>query len=161
MQNILVLREDVSAFTTAKIISNEQANTMKEGLLILCAQLCSYSGPTISVRVDPATGWRSVAMSKDLEKLGICLQIGSEKNRNKNAIADRAISELHAEINRIDPSGGPITEVTLAKAVCNMNDRVRNNGLSAREVWTKRDAFSGKQLPIIDEKVVKRSMRTD
>lgn len=155
-QNILVVRENVSSFTTTKFIANEQANTLKEGLLILCSQLCSYSGPPVCIRVDPAPGWRSLVMSKVLEKLGIQLEMGSEKNKNKNAIADRAISELHAEINRIDPNGGEITEVTLAKAVCNLNDRVRNNALSAREIWTKRDQFTGKQLPIIDEKIVKK-----
>ena len=152
-QNILVVRENISSFTTAKFIANEQAETLKEGLLILCTQ---FTGPSVCVRVDPASGWRSLVTSKSLDKLGIKLEMGSEKNKNKNAIVDRAIDELHGEINRIDPTGGKITEVTLAKAVCNCNERVRDSGLSAREIWTKRDQFTGRQLPIIDEKIIRK-----
>ena len=35
-----------------------------------------------------------------------------------------------------------------------MNDRVRGNGLSSREMWVKRDTFTGKQMPINEEKIM-------
>ena len=153
-QNILVLRENISAFTTAKIIANEQANTLKDSLLILLSQVCPCAGVSATVRVDPHQSWRSVVMSQVLEKEGIRLELGSEKNPNKNTIVDGGIKEMHAEINRIDPSGNAISEVTLAKVVATMNDRIRGNGLSSREMWVKRDTFTGKQLPIDDVKIL-------
>ena len=35
-----------------------------------------------------------------------------------------------------------------------LNDRIRDGGVSARELWTKRDQFTGQQLPINDNKVI-------
>ena len=155
-QLILILRENISAYTVGKFVANEKADTLKEGLLILTSQIRSKVGPPIRVRVDPASGWRSEFLKSSgmLSKDGIELEIGFEKNKNKNPIADTAIKELHAEIVRIDSSGGAITEVTLAKALSTLNDRIRNGALSAREVWTKRDQFTGNQLPINDERLI-------
>ena len=154
-QLILVVRENISAFTVAKFVRNEQAATLKEELLILCANLRSKEGPCTKVRVDPASGWRSLS-SGVLRKAGIELVLGEEKNKNKNPIVDTGIKEIHSEIIRIDPTGRAITESTLAQAVSNVNDRIREGGLSAREIWTKRDQYTGKQLPINDEKVIAR-----
>ena len=152
-QLILVIRENVTAYTVARFIPNEQANTLSEHLLILCTSLRSKDGPCIRIRVDPASGWRSLSAGV-LRKHGIDLQLGEEKNKNKNPIADNSIKELHSEIIRIDPKGGPITESTLSYAISNLNDRIRDGGVSARELWTKRDQFTGQQLPINDNKVI-------
>ena len=102
-QMILVVRENISAFTAAKLVDNEQAAVLKEGLLILFSQLRSGCGPSVKVRIDPAPGWRSLVAANALVNSGIDLEIGSEKNKNKNPIIDKAIRELHPEINRIDP----------------------------------------------------------
>lgn len=154
-QMILVVRENISAFTVAKFVRNEQASTLKEELLILCGILRSKNGPEVKVKVDPASGWRSLS-SGILKKVGIELVLGSEKNKNKNPIVDTAIKEIHSEIVRIDPKGGAISESTLSQAVSNLNDRIRDGGLSAREIWTKRDQFTGQQLPLNDDKIISR-----
>ena len=155
-QFILIVRENITSFTAAKFVNSENAESLKEGIVILLSQLRSTTGPNIQLRVDPGSGWRSLYSSKSLESLGINLELGHEKNKNKNPIVDRGISELHAEICRIDPTGGKISEVALANAVSNLNDRIRERGLSARELWTKRDQLTGSQIPVNDENVVKR-----
>ena len=154
-QCILVLRENVTSFTMAKIVKDEKGETLKEGLVILLSPLRSSNGPKVNVRVDPASGWRLVDSCKSLEKNGIHIEIGYEKNKNKNPVVDKAIRELHPEINKIDPSGGKISELTLSLALSNLNDRIRESGLSARELWTKRDQYTGKQIPLSEESVVR------
>ena len=153
-QNILVLRENISSFTTAKIIPNEKSVTLKENLVILCSQLCPSIGTPITIRVDAHQSWRSLLITKILQKEGLYLELGHEKNHNKNTIVDGGIKELHAELYRLEPHKTQVTEFTLAKAVATMNDRVRGNGLSSREMWVKRDTFTGKQMPIDEEKIM-------
>ena len=48
----------------------------------------------------------------------------------------------------------PISEVTLALATGNMNQRIRRDGFCAREVWTQRDKLTGKQLPMSDRQLI-------
>jgi hypothetical protein len=153
-QCILVVRENVSSFTFAQIITDEKASTLKHALFILLSDLLSGGGPEVTVRVDPGSGWRSLERDDELRRKGVQLQLGYEKIKNKNSIVDKAISELHSEINRIHQSSSGITEVTLAESVANLNNRIREPGLSAREVWLKRDQFTGSQLPIDDNKLI-------
>ena len=153
-QLILALRENISSFTTAKFIKDETASSLSEGLQVLLSQFRSNSGSSVVVRVDSASGWRSLVLQNSLTSIGIILELGHEKYKNKNAIVDRAISELHAEINRIDENGGKISELVLSKAVANINDRIRDSGLSSREIYTKRDQYTGKQLPVDDAKLI-------
>ena len=125
-QLILALRENISSFTTAKFIKDETASSLSEGLQVLLSQFRSNSGSSVVVRVDSASGWRSLVLQNSLTSIGIILELGHEKYKNKNAIVDRAISELHAEINRIDENGGKISELVPSKAVPNVNDRIRD-----------------------------------
>ena len=150
-QAILVIRENVSSFTFAQIITDERAHTLKRALIIALSDMLSGTGPDITVRADPGSGWRALQSDKELLSKGIRLQLGHEKYKNKNSIVDKAISELHSEINRVHQNSGKITEITLAEAVSNMNNRIREPGLSAREIWLKRDQFTGCQLPVDDK----------
>ena len=85
-------------------------------------------------------------MRKDklLEHFRISLYIGRVKNPNKNPIAEKAISELEDELLKQDPRGGPFTALSLATTVARLNSRIRYMGLSAREMYTKRDQFTHK-----------------
>ena len=51
----------------------------------------------------------------------------------------------------MSPEGDPISEVTLALATGNMNRRIRRDGFSAREIWT-RDQLTSEQLPMADNR---------
>ena len=42
----------------------------------------------------------------------------------------------------------------LSIATAHLNSRIRNQGLSSRELWTQRDQFTLKQLPIDDRRVI-------
>ena len=52
---------------------------------------------------------------------------------------------------KIDPSGNPVSEVVLMKAVCTLNSRIRSNGLSSKEMFTRRDQTSGSHLNFSDK----------
>ena len=80
--------------------------------------------------------------------------VGRSKNPNKNPVAERAIGELGAELLSLNPEGGPVSKVTLALAVANLNARIRHHGLSSREVWTQRDQLTGEQLPLVDRNII-------
>ena len=149
-QNILVIREYVSAYTAAKLIWNEKAATIRTALLILTSDLIPSNGNMVTIKVDPASACRSLKDDPELRKNGIKLEIGHAKMKNKNPVAEHSIKELHSELNRIKGDSATITEKILSKSIQNMNCRIRKPGVSAREMWTKRNQFTNEQLPIDD-----------
>lgn len=153
-QKILAVRESVSAFTHACLVDDEQGSTLRDGLLLLISLYRSTCGQSVEIRVDPAPGFRSIVNNETLRQYGIRILIGDEKNVNKNPIIERAISEIHAQLTRLQPNGGRITSSTLALAISSVNSQLRNAGLSAREIWTQRDQFNGKQLPLSDRQII-------
>ena len=80
--------------------------------------------------------------------------MGNVKNINKNPVAERAIEELGLECLHLYPEGGSLSKVTLALATANLNSRIRQSGLSARELWTQRDQLTCEQLPIQDRQII-------
>jgi hypothetical protein len=148
-QKILVVRECFSQFTVARLIPNEQKETLREFLLETTAELKCHAGCT--VRVDSSTSFVSLVKDVFLSKQNIQLEEGRVKNRNKNPIAEKAIQELEMEIKRCHPEGGPLTSSQLAKCTAILNVRVRNRGLSAREILLQRDDMTGTQLNFSDE----------
>ena len=153
-QLILLMREYVSSYTQAKIIPNEKASSIRSALLVLGAELVTQSGPTSTVKVDPASSSRSLVGDVELKQSGMQLELGEPKYVNKNPVAERAIREFHSEVNRLLDGSTMISEQILAKAMANMNSRIRGEGVSAREIWTQRSQFSGEQLPIEDMKLM-------
>jgi len=87
-QLIFVLRETVSSYTVSAIISNERRETLRDAILILCANLRSLGDGGICVRVDPAPGFMALRKDAALDQHGICLEIGHPKNVNKNPVAE-------------------------------------------------------------------------
>ena len=82
------------------------------------------------------------------------VELGRVKNLNKNPVAEKAVHELEGEIAHQQPQGGAITHVTLAVATAVLDSRVRGWGLSAREMWTQRDQYTSKQMPVCDHKLI-------
>ena len=150
-QKILVLRENLTSYTEAMFISNEQKQTLREAIIILCAKL--RSNHDIIVRVDAQSSFKALKQDTVLNDETIHLEIGSAKNKNKNSVAEKAIREIREEIVKLSPHGGKISETVLAKAVRNLNFRVRHTGCSARELWLKRDQESGEPLEFDDKQV--------
>ena len=76
----------------------------------------------------------------------IKIETGNHKNINKNPVAEKAVQELEREILQCDPSGDPISATTLASAVSRLNTRIRNRGLSAYEMWFRREQHTNTYL---------------
>ena len=55
------------------------------------------AGPTAVVRVDPAPGFKALRDDEILLRHGIAIEIGREKNANKNPVAERAVQEFEME----------------------------------------------------------------
>ena len=82
--------------------------------------------------------------------MNIRIELGRVFNKNKNQVAENAIKEFHKERLRLNPNGGPISEVELAIIMKNMNSRIRSRGFSAKEIAFRRDQVSNKEQNISD-----------
>ena len=88
-----------------------------------------------------------------LASVGIKLDFGRVKNKNKNPTVDRSIQDVESEIKRLSPEGGQISPGTLAIAISYVNSRIRDSGLSAKEIITKRDSITNEPLQIDDKQL--------
>jgi hypothetical protein len=140
-QRIFLVRDCFSSYTVTQIIPNEQKDTLRSAIIETTAELKS---PTIcTIRVDGATALHSLINDPHLKARNIKLEPGRLKNRNKNPIAEKAIQELEMELKKQNPEGGPLTPCQLAVATATLNSRVRDRGLSAREIIHQRDNITG------------------
>jgi hypothetical protein len=153
-QNILVVRECVTSYTKACIIDDERRDTLRDGIIFLCADLRPMDGSCAVIRTDPAPGFLALRKDETLASYSIQLEIGQAKNINKNPVAEKAVRELEDELLRLDPLGSPVTRTSLAVATSTLNSRFRAPGLSSRELWTQRDQFTGSQIPLSDRDIV-------
>ena len=149
-QYVLLLRESISSFTDATLLQDEKAATLRDGIVTLASRLRSPLSQPAVIRTDPASGLRSLLNDACLKSYNMCIEIGDEKNINKNTIAEKAIEELRAELVRLQPLGGKISPLTLSRAVSDLNGRIRHNKLSAYEVWTQREMLTGDALKLDD-----------
>jgi hypothetical protein len=153
-QLILIVRECVSSFTVAQIIETEKKDSLRDALVRMCLELRPLDGPFAVIRTDAAPGFVALVENVVLAKHRLCIEVGRIKNLNKNPIAERAVQEVESEILHQDPTGGAITAVQLSTTIARLNSRIRNRGLSAREIWTQRDQFTLEQLPISDRQLI-------
>ncbi|VDI36804.1 Hypothetical predicted protein [Mytilus galloprovincialis] len=140
-QLILVVRETVTSYTSTCFIKDEK--------------LAFKRSKCVVVRVDPAPGFRPLCDDSYLKQLNISIEIGRVKNRNKNPVADKAIAELEDELLREERDHSPLSENTLVIATTRLNSRLRQRGLSSRELWTQRSQFTHEQLPISDMNLIR------
>ena len=106
------------------------------------------------IRTDPAPGFLSIKDDTFLSQHQICLEIGRRKNPSKNPVAERAIQELELELLHQDPSENPVSPLMLSLAVSKLNSRLCHNGLSSREMWSKRNQFTNSKISVDDEKLI-------
>ena len=147
-QKICVVRDVHSSYTTASIIPDETGSSLKTALLMNTAFL---RGPKCVLRIDTATGFQSIRHDTSLQEYGIDLDFGYTKNKNSNCVVDKGIQELEAEFLKIGCSNVPISDVQLHAALDVLNSRVRNRGLSAKEIVFQRDQHSLEQLGFNDK----------
>ena len=65
------------------------------------------------------------------------------------------MQELEKEIKKLAPSGNFVDIRILSKATNTVNEKIRNQGLSAKEMLFSRDQFSQKNLELNDESISK------
>jgi hypothetical protein len=147
-QRIFIIRDTFSSYTVTRLIPDEKSSTLKSTLLDTTAELKSPSGCII--RVDGASGFQALLCDKELQQNGIHLEMGRLKNRNKNAVAEKAIQELEYELKCEYPQGGRVTSAGLSLVTATLNKRVRNRGLSAKEIIFQRDNLTGEHLNFDD-----------
>ena len=125
-QKILITRDVFSSFTTGIIIEDEKHTSFRSGLIttteLLRRQKCK-------IHVDDPSGFKKLEDDKELLDVGISLDFGRVKNKNKNAVADKCIQELQEELRKIDVTGSTISNQTLNVALSTLNKRIRNRGL--------------------------------
>ena len=126
-QFILVLRECTTSYTTSCLVPDEKSDTLRDALVRLVVGLHPLDGPQAVIRVDPAPGFISLKNSKALQHLGISVKVGDVRNTNKNPVAERAMLKLEEELLCQEPSGGPVTELSLAIATARLNSRLRSH----------------------------------
>lgn len=151
---ILVVRETVTLFTSACIIEDEKCDTLRDCLLRLLVGLHPLDGPGAVIRVDPDPGFTSLRDDESLKKFHISLQIGRVKNMNKNLVAEKGVAELETELLRQERGGCAVSPLGLAVCIARLKSRIRNKGLSAREVWTQHNQFTHEQIPISDQDII-------
>ena len=154
-QFILIVRENITSYSDGLLINDEKGETLRNGLLTIMSRLRSPIGPKAIIRTDPASGLRSLVGDKSLERFNLQIELGECKNINHNPVAESTIRETQAELIRLQPLGGKVSETTLAQAISNMNNKIRHHKLTATEAWTKRDRSSGNQLEIEDSDLIK------
>ncbi|KAL9979400.1 hypothetical protein ACROYT_G017059 [Oculina patagonica] len=121
----LVVRETATSFTAVCLLDDERNESIRSGLLRLCLELRPLAAPP---------GFTSLSNDATLQQYGFVVEVGRDKNPNKNPIAEKCVAELSDEILRICPEGGPVSLLSLAVATTNLNTCFRNRGLSAREM---------------------------
>ena len=146
-QCIFAIRDVHSSFSVAEIIPNETASSLQCALITSTTNLRS---PQCTVRIDSAPGFKSLRSDQQLRAHGITLDFGRTKNINKNPVGEKANAELETELLKIDPSGAPVSNVKLQNAIHTLNSRIRNRGLSAREILFCRDQITASHLQIDD-----------
>ena len=149
-QKILLLRDTFSSFTITKLMPNEDHVMLKTTLIQMVSSVRSYSSSKVIIRADNAPGFLPLKDDVDLTKLGISIDLGRVKNKNRNPVAEKGILELTSELLRFTPEGGAVNEADLAVVTNTLNSRIRNRGLSAWEILFQRDTHSLKQLEFVD-----------
>ena len=151
-QHILTVKDHFSSLQNAVLIESEKAEDLKNGLILL---LNSMRKPDrIYVTVDNAPGFASLIIRKDedLEMLKIILLPTDEFNKNSNAVIDKGCLELEEELTKLVPDGSKLTQSSLAKAVLQLNKKIRRRGnISAYEIHTARDLNTGENLNLDDK----------
>ena len=154
-QLILVNTDRFSNFTTATLVDSEKREDLARGLLQIITPIRHNN--RVLVRTDRARAWLSLLQSPDpqLVRNGVELDLKDHANPNSNAAVDKIMQELEGELVKLAPHGGKIDAGVLAQATTNLNNKVRQHGLSASQLHFARDQHTGKNLPISDSRIRK------
>ena len=160
-QKILVVKEKLSQYVRASLISDQTADTLRQEVIALTSEFVPDSGAT--VRVDGATAFQSLERESItngtlLNRLKIRIEVGRLLNKNKNASVEIANKEIEKEILRLKEKRGKISSTDLTLVIKNINNRVRYHGLSSREIVFRRQLIDNSEKNVIDEEIAKKQL---
>ena len=149
-QNILVTTDMFSGFTSACILASETKEELIRGILLTTTPLRHSS--KLVLRTDQATGFQSLHKTQhsDLVQNGIMIELGDDGNKNSNTIVDKRIQELELELKKIQGKEVRASLGTLCEAVSNLNNRIRQQGLTSAQIHFSRDVNTGENLLLND-----------
>ena len=130
-QMIVFACDILSSYTTSTFVPDEKANSLRSAILNTTGFLRKRN---CIVRVDNAPGFLPLKDDYQLKSCGISLDYGNPKNCNKNPVIDKGIQEFESEILRYEESNKTLTPDTLRIITDQLNQRIRNRGLSSKEI---------------------------
>ena len=152
-QMIVVNTDLFSGYTTACFTPSEQIDDIAMAILQLITPI--RHSHMILVRVDQQSSLKSIMKNghETLDSNGIKIVLGEDFNKNSNCCVDKRIQELERELKVVSPAGEKISAHQLAKIVTCLNNRNRNQDLSAAEIHFSRDSVRGVNLQLDDKKL--------
>ena len=155
-QLIFICREKLSQFVSSKFIHEETADALRDAMVTAVIEFMPDEGAVI--QVDCAPGLQTLASESKLngsilKKLGIFVDVGRTLNKNKNPIAENCIKEFHKERLCLNIPTGKLSEINRAIITKNINSRIRERGLAAKEIASSRDQVDNRIKPVSDEKL--------
>jgi hypothetical protein len=153
-QLILVNMDLFSNYTTAAFIPSERKEDLLHGLIQVTTPI--RRGELLLIRTDRAPALEALAKSPPHEMKSVNIQLvlpDAHFNKNSNAKVDKIIQELQLEIRKICPEQRVLSVSELARATCNLNNRIRKSGLTASEIQFSRDFSDGSNIPLRDETI--------
>ena len=154
-QKILIMRDQFSSLTTATLVPSEQAEDLKNAIILLTTPI--RMATNITIRVDAATAFQALAKDKDLADLGIKIELGDVHNKNSNAVVDKACAELEEELTKLHPSAEQLLPTSVAKATLLLNKKIRRKDkLTAQEIHFSRDHVTQQNL-LLDDVAIRNS----
>ena len=152
----MVSVENFSGFISTTFVNSEKSEDLLDGIITTTSPF--RSSITTNIRVDQAPGFKSLIKKNALKDLNISIELGHAKNKNSVAIVDKKMKELEDELRKLS-NNNTINLKMLSKATTVVNEKVRHQGLSAKEILFSRDQFSQKNLELSDEIIAEDKMK--
>ena len=157
-QRIFLAREKLSQHTWLELIPDQTTSTFRK---VLVRTILPWAhGGGAAVRCDGATALVSLAREAEqedslLKQFNIKLEVGRLNNVNKNAVAENAVKECEKEILKYKRHEKSLTEEDLVVIAKTMNERIRNRGMAAKEIFTRRDLVTNNPKNVKDSDLSK------
>ena len=152
-KKIMVTVDNFSGFVITDFINTEKHKDLLDCLIKTITPFKSSS--LAPIRVDQAPGFQALFKRKaEAAEAGIELDLGDVKNKNATAIVDKKMQELEMEIKKCSPAHNVLDVKILAKATTAVNEKIRNQGLSAKEILFSRYQLSSDNLYLEDNNIV-------
>ena len=104
----------------------------------------------MTIRTDNASTFQNIYSSSEdpqswLNKFNIKIELGDTFKHNRNPIAENLVKECHKEIDKAGYADCTLDQCMLMLVMKNIKSRIRNRGLSAKEMCYMRDKVTNKK----------------